>query len=103
MPEPALALLALGKAATEAGLASQWDRLYCFAFSAGEALDRSPIQVDRHLDTKSPEVAKRLLQFGEWFRNEKPRLERTADAQLKSVEAAASVVREPHAPGESKP
>lgn len=93
LPEPALALLALGEAAAS-GEEDRWTRLYSYAFSAAEALDHPPIRVDRLLDPNSNEVPERLAAFTAWFRKERRRLERKAAEQIREIAAAAAAVRE---------
>jgi len=65
-----------------------WTRLYCYAFTVCESVDRPPFKPDRWMKPTSPEVAERLEQFGQWYRQNRERLEEMAAKETPKLEAA---------------
>lgn len=67
---------------------SEWDRLYCYGFSACEAMERSPIEVDRRLSPQSPKVAQLLLKLEQYHEIERQNLNKMVLSQKPALDQA---------------
>ncbi len=92
-PEPATAILTASRMALEPKNGDQWTRLYVYVFSVCEALDVSPVKLDRHMDPKSPEVAKALAKFEAWLKANEKRLKRAAEKERPELDKVRKVFK----------
>ena len=92
-PEPSTSIVAVSKMAMDANNGDAWTRLYVYAYSACEALDNSPIQVNRRMDPNSPEVQARLSTFNQWVAANAGMLAAAADREKADLEAVRAAMR----------
>jgi hypothetical protein len=71
LPLPATAIVAASERALQLIDGDEWNRLYTYAFSVCETLDRPPVKPDRNMDPDSPMVTRLLKHFESWFADRK--------------------------------
>ena len=102
-PLPAAVILEVSRRAVDTATATEWTRLYAYAFSVVEALDDLPFPAERGMGSgmgpASPLVAQRLTAFGVWFNAERPRLEALAREQAAEIERSARALDTPKCRG----
>ena len=89
-PLPAAVILEMSRLALDYRVEDQWTRLYVYAFSVIEALDEPPFPAARNMEPSSPDVARRLGEFGDWFAQHRRELEDLAAAQKPAIDEAAA-------------
>jgi hypothetical protein len=70
LEEPRECILAALRLSQNPKFGDPWTRLYCYGFSACEAMDHPPFVVDRRMDTQSPLVVQRLHELGAWLKQQ---------------------------------
>lgn len=91
-PLPAAAILEISRLALDDAVDDQWTRLYVYAFSVVEALDEKPFPAERNMDPQSPDVPRRLRQFGDWLAQHRRELDELAAAQKPAIDDAAALL-----------
>jgi hypothetical protein len=85
----ATGILAMSRWATDQSL-SPWDRYYGFVLPICSASANCPFQFPQQIDPESPEVAKSLNMFDEWFAKQRGSLEKQAAEELPHQQSLAS-------------
>jgi hypothetical protein len=85
----ATAILAMGKWAMDRNL-SAWDRYASFVDPIYKAVATPPFQPGTIRDPRSPELAKSLMAFEEWFKSQRSSLEQQAAEERPHLQSLAS-------------
>lgn len=86
-PELLLAVGDLGAAPAPAGAVERWNQLYVFVFSVCEAVEKSPVLVERSGGWDKQDVAGKLAQFAAWWPTQRPQIEAQIAARAERVAA----------------
>ncbi len=89
----ATAILAMGRWGMDRNL-TPWNRYYSYVNPICKIVDDPPLQPDHISDPKSPELAKSLITFDEWFTKQQSVLQREAAAERPHLQSLARELSE---------